>query len=106
MLISIYLIYLAFVMICLGMDKHYKSVMTIKENKTLKKIFKTLGILLLTITFFILMYNEGISLGITYWIGIAAPAITLIAMILNYKAKLLPLISVVFFIVLCIIKYI
>jgi len=106
MLINIYIAYLAFVMICLGMDKHYKSVLSTNINIQLKKSFKIAGWILLAVSLYLFILFNGISLGITYWIGITAPVITLIALILNYKAKILLLLSVVFFIILLLLSFI
>jgi len=98
MLINIYIIYLGLVLICLGMDKYYKAVLNIKDNLSYKKLFSLIGSILLGISFFVMLYNEGISLGATYWLGIIAPAISLVALVLTYKAKILPLFSICLFI--------
>ena len=106
MLINIYLAYLAFVMICLGMDKHYKSVLSTNINLQLKKSFKIAGWILLAVSLYLFILFNGISLGITYWIGIGSPIIVSIAMILNFKPKALWIYSFIFLIVLLVIKYI
>jgi len=98
MFLNIYLVYLGLVLICVGMNKHYKVVVSTTQNLSIQKKSQIGGGILLVISLFMIIYNEGISLGITYWLGIVAPAITVIALILTYNAKKLSFLSILFLI--------
>ncbi len=69
------------------MDKHYKAVFQKNISRVFKNLSKFTGSLLLIISLIFLIKSIGISLGITYWIGILTPAIIFIALILTYKTK-------------------
>ncbi|QDF28087.1 DUF3325 domain-containing protein [Halarcobacter anaerophilus] len=88
MLINISLIYLGLSLLCLGMDKHYKAVFQKNISRVFKNFSKFTGSLLLIISLIFLIKSIGISLGITYWIGILTPEIIFIALILTYKTKM------------------
>lgn len=106
MLINIYLVYLGFVMICLAMDKHYKAVVNKTTDKKLQNLAKIVGTIILLLSVYLLIQDEGISMGITYFLAAAAPSIVIIAMILNYKPKALGILSVIFFVMILLFKYI
>lgn len=101
MLINTYLIYLGFSFLCLSMEKHYKAIFEKKIKKEFKYTINIIGSLILIISLALLIKDMGISLGITYWIGVSALLISVIALILTYATKQFIYISI-FFLLLCI----
>lgn len=96
-LISSYLIYLAFVLLSLTLNKHCKEVLN-KNKKILTYIFASLASMCLIISLSLLISTLGVSLGLTYFVGCIGLVIVLIALLYTYKPKLIIKLSLFLFI--------
>ncbi len=99
MIIGTYLAYLSLVLFSFSLDKHFKEVIKKDVNKVFKNIAKILGYIFLICSLIILINDLGISLGITYLVGILAVLTLLIAFIYTYKPKIIIKLTIVLFLI-------
>lgn len=91
---SLYLTYLGLFLLSLVLDKHYKEVVNKNINKILKFVFMRMGYLSLVISLYIMIQIFGLSLAITYWLGLVGIIILFIAIIYTYYPKLIIKLSI------------
>ncbi|WP_320036236.1 DUF3325 family protein [Halarcobacter sp.] len=84
---SLYLTYLGLFLLSLVLNKHYKEVLGKDANKIIKLVCIWLGYLILAISLYAIIQIFGLSLGITYWLGLVGIIIVFIAMIYTYYPK-------------------
>lgn len=106
MAINVYLIYLGITLLSFGMEKHYKHIFIKELSLSLKRVLKVLGGVVLSISFISLLILEGVSLGLTYWVAFLTPIVVLIALILEYKPKIVVKLSIVLFILSLVLNFI
>lgn len=94
MTIDMYFIYLGLVLLSLTLDKHYRKVVNENINKYIKRLFGIFGTLILIISLIITIKSSGLSLGLTYWVGMLVPTIVFIALVFTYKPKIIVILSV------------
>lgn len=92
--IGFYATYLALFLLSLALDKHYKEVISKEINKKLKYLFMGVGYVILAISLYLVIEIFGLSLGITYWLGLVGVIICFIAMIYTYYPKFIIKLSI------------
>lgn len=95
MTMDMYLIYLGLVLLSLTLDKHYRKVLNEPVSNFIKRVLGVFGTLILIISLIIAIKSSGLSLGLTYWVGMLVPAIVFIALVFTYKPKIIVILSVV-----------
>ncbi|XPV54795.1 MAG: DUF3325 domain-containing protein [Halarcobacter ebronensis] len=88
-----------------SLEKHYKQVIKKAANKNTKLFMKILGSIFLIISFVVFIKTIGISLGITYFIGLLSIVAIFIAFIYTYKPHLIIKISVLLFVLTLILNF-
>lgn len=98
MIISAYFIYLGLLLFSFSLDKHYRVVISQNVNTSIKTAARVLAGITLVVGLSILIKIKGISLGITYWVGILVLANFIIAFTYTYKPKIILALSVTLFV--------
>ncbi|AXX91472.1 hypothetical protein CPU12_09680 [Malaciobacter molluscorum LMG 25693] len=99
MSLNIFLTYISLLLLSISLNKHYKSLFDKSINKKTMIIFRTIGYATLVITLAIFIHIKGISLGITYFIGIIAPLIIFISILFTYQSKYIIKYTLVLFLI-------
>ena len=105
MFLASFLIYLGMLLFSFSLEKHYKQVIKKAVNKNTKLFMKILGSTFLIISFIVFIKTIGISLGITYFIGLLSIVAIFIAFIYTYKPHLIIKISVLLFVLTLILNF-
>ena len=106
MFIGSFLTYLGMLLFSFSLEKHHKQVIKRSTNRQIKILAKILGTLFLALALFVLIKHIGLSLGITYWVGLLGIAAVFIAFLYTYKPQLIIKISIILFIVALILNFI
>lgn len=98
MFLASFLTYLGMLLFSFSLEKHYKQVIKKVVNKNTKLFMKILASIFLIISFVFFIKILGISLGITYFIGLLSIAVIFIAFMYTYKPQQIIKISVLLFV--------
>ena len=99
MIIGTYLTYLSLVLFSFSLDKHFREAIKKNSNGKYKLLAKILGTILLICSIVIFVKSVGLSVGLTYWIGILAVEVLLIAFVYTYAPKTIIKLSVLLFLI-------
>ncbi|RXJ76959.1 hypothetical protein CRV03_06755 [Arcobacter sp. F155] len=105
MFLASFLTYLGMLLFSFSLEKHYKQVIKKAVNKNTKLFMKILGCIFLIISFIVFIKTIGISLGITYFIGLLTIVAIFIAFMYTYKPYLIIKISVLLFVLTLILNF-
>jgi len=105
MFFASFLIYLGMLLFSFSLEKHYKQVIKKAVNKNTKLFMKILGSIFLIISFVVFIKTIGISLGITYFVGLLSIVAIFIAFMYTYKPHLIIKISVLLFVLTLILNF-
>ena len=88
MIMGTFLAYLSLVLFSFSLDKHFKDAISKNTMKRFKTLLKILAIVLFIFSLYLFIKSVGLSLGITYFLGILSLEIVLIAFIYTYKPEI------------------
>ncbi|NVJ52837.1 MAG: DUF3325 domain-containing protein [Campylobacteraceae bacterium] len=105
MFLASFFTYLGMLLFSFSLEKHYKQVIKKAVNKNTKLFMKILGSIFLIISFVVFIKTIGISLGITYFVGLLSIVAIFIAFMYTYKSHLIIKISVLLFVLTLILNF-
>jgi len=89
MIMGTFLAYLSLILFSFSLDKHFKDAISKNTQKRFKTLSKILASVLLILSLYIFVKSVGLSLGITYFLGISSLEIVLIAFIYTFKPEII-----------------